>query len=332
MALGRRAVLGAALGIPVVGVAKATLPRLMPGALTMATGEPGGGFAVYGPAWGAAAQQEARIAVSYRVSGGSAANVLLIEQGQAQLGMTTLAIAGQGWTGGGRWTGGVKLQEFRALFPIFGTSLQIFAPARGAMRHLADLSDRRIGVGPAGSAGAILVGELLAATGIRPRVELTGLYAEQIALMRKGRIDACAFLGVTPLPDISAAADRDGFNLIGLTPAEAETMSSAVPGLRPTVISRHSLPALSAAVATIGSGAIAIGRADLPDALVAAVTDAALTRRKALLRALPATESAHVDWAAAGWIDDTSQVQIHPGAASVLRRHGLVVPASLVRG
>lgn len=327
MALGRRAVLGSMGALP-VALARAGNAGLVPTALTMATGEPGGGFAVYGQAWGLAAQTETRIAVSYRASGGSASNVLLVERGAAQLGMSVLAVASQAWTGGGNWTSGVKLRGFRALFPIFDSSLQIFAPAGSGISRLADLSGKRVGVGPAGGSGAVLASLVFAATRVSPGVNVAGLYHEQIELLRRGDLDACAFFGVTPLPAIREAARHGGFNLIGFDEDERRAARKAIAGLRDAVVPRSALPALSAAVATVGSSAIAIGRADLPDPLAHAVTEAALSRRTALLRTLPGSRPAPID---AGWVGRGVSVAVHPGAAAALRQHGLDVPADMVR-
>lgn len=325
--IGRRSALGLLAGGAAIGVARANpaLP-LMPAALTMATGEPGGGFALFGPAWGMAAQKGTRIAVSYRASGGSAANILLVEQNAAQVGMTALAVAAQAWNGAAGWTGNVPLRGFRALFPIFETTLQVFAPVGGGIRSLGDLAGARIGVGPAGGAGAVLIPALLAAVRTAPRLAITGLYAEQTDLLRKKQLDACAFFGMTPLPAIRAAARQGGFTMIDFTGAERAAMSRIVPGLMPAVVPAASLPGQSAPVATIGSGAVAICRADLPDVLAGRLTDAALTHHAALVRALPGVTLPH-----GGWIDGDIPVEIHPGAAAALRRHGFQAPAHLIR-
>ncbi len=325
--IGRRSALGLMAGGAAMGLARAnpTLP-LMPAALTMATGEPGGGFALFGPAWGIAAQKGTRIAVSYRASGGSAANILLVQQGAAQLGMTALAVAAQAWNGHTAWTGNVPLRGFRALCPIFETTLQIFAPIGGAVQRLADLAGARIGIGPAGGAGAVLIPAMLAAAGVSPRIAITGLYAEQVDLLRKGQLDACAFFGMTPLPAIRAAAARGSFTMVGFTRKEQATMGRIVPGLMPAVLPATSLPGQSAPVATIGSGAIAICQADLPDALAGRLTDAALTHRAALIGTLPGVTLPN-----GAWIDGNIPIEIHPGAAAALRRHGLEAPARLIR-
>ncbi|HQT61389.1 MAG TPA: TAXI family TRAP transporter solute-binding subunit [Acidiphilium sp.] len=327
MARGRRAVLGAMMGAPLA--ARAAELSAIPLALTMGTGQPGGGFSVYGQAWGQAAQKSARISVSYRASGGSAANVLLVEQNAAQLGLVVLAVANQAWAGRGTWTSGVKLQGFRALFPICGASLQIFAPARSRIRRLRDLAGKVIGVGPAGGAGAVLAPEALAAAGIRPRLAIEGLYGEQIDLLHRGQLDACAFFGITPLPSVREAAARGGFNLIGFAHDEIVAAARALPGIGAAVIGRHTLPHLSAAVATIGSEAIAIGAASLPRSIAGVLTTTAMQHRTDLLRDLPGSGPARLG---PGWIDHSSPVPFHPGAAVALRASGLGVPDALIRG
>lgn len=324
MALRRRMILGAALtGAIGTGLGRARA-ALLPfgGALTVATGEPGGGFAEYGPKWGQAIARAAHLTLSYRASGGSAANILLVEQGAAQLGLTTVAVAAQAWQGDAAWTGRVRLRGFRALFPIYPTAWQVIAPRGGRIRRLEDLAGAVIGVGPAGGASAVLTGPLLGALRGRivPRLMITGLYAEQIAMMRAGKLDACAFLGITPLPALVAAAHDGGFNLIGVNDREAAAMRRAVAGIATGVIPLTSLPGQRIAVPTIGSGAIAIGRADLPDRLVATLTAAALDHPILPGGGMPRTD----------WISDDDPVAIHPGAVAVLRQHGYEAPARLV--
>lgn len=327
MTLGRRAVLGTMAALP-AALARAADPVTMRTALTMATGEPGGGFAVYGEAWGLTAQQTTPISLAYRASGGSASNVLLVERGAAQLAMTVLAVAREAWTGNGNWTSGVRLQGFRALFPIFDASLQIFAPVGSGIRRLADLSGRRVGVGPAGGSGAVLAPLVFTATRVSPRVTVAGLYHEQVELLHRGRLDACAFFGVTPLPAIREAAAHGGFNLIGFGAEERRAARAAIPGLHDSVIPRSALPVLSAPVATVGSTAIAIGRTDLPVPVARSLTATALIRRAALLGTLPGSRPAPVD---ASWLHGRLGIAIHPGAEAALRAHGLDAPARTIR-
>ncbi len=293
--------------------------------LTMATGAPGGGFSRYGPAFAVLAEQALHRLISFRASGGSAANILLLEQNAVQLGMASLAIANQAWMGSARWTGGLQMRGFRALFPVYQQQLQIVARADGKILRLQDLAGRRIGVGPSGSTGAVLTPGLLRATGIIGAKLITGGYAQQVAALRDRELDACAFFGATPLPALAKAATDGTFRLIGLTKQSSTAARIADPGVGPSVVPHTALPGLTQPVMTIGSPAMVLARADLPDPVAAILTQAALLHQADLLAMARIAVPPH-DVLQSG-IDS---VMIHPGAVPVLRHHGIIVPEQLI--
>lgn len=333
--LPRRAALGA-MGVSALSLASwATARAMAPNGslpvpesttpLIMATGAPGGGFSLYGPAFATLAERSLHLPIAFRASGGSAANILLLEQNEAQLGMASLAIANQAWMGSARWTGGLKMRGFRALYPIYQQQLQIVALAEGKILHLDDLAGQRIGVGPRGGTGAILAPGLLRATGIHGAKLVAGGYDQQIAGLRNGSLDACAFFGASPLPAIARAAAGGQFRLIGLTSPSSNAAQAVDPGVSPSVVPRTALPGLTRPVMTIGSPAMALARADLPNSIAAALTEAALLHQANLLAAARIAVPAQDVWQAG-----INTVAIHPGAVPVLRRHGMVVPDQLI--
>ncbi len=223
--LKRRGLLAAGLLLPGPALAARSRPHggaggSWPTALVMATGRPGGAYTLYGPAWGALAQQACGVAIAYMASGGAAADILLIEQGAAQLGMTTVTVANQARSGTGAWTAGARLSAFRALFPIFPSVLQIVALDRSGITSLATLAGRRIGVGPDGGSGSVAIPALLRNLGAAPAACLTGNIEPQVKQMLSGELDACAFIGAPPIAAIQAAAQRHRLAVIGFTPDE----------------------------------------------------------------------------------------------------------------
>ena len=308
------------------GLRSAALLQTMPSALTMATGSPGCGFATYGPALAMAMQRKTHVPVSFCVSGGIVANILLLEQRAVDIGFASLVVASEAWTGTSTWTGGLAMHGFRALFPVCDQQLQVVTPEDRGIKRLVDLDNACIGIGPAGSASAVLVPDLLRALRIAPRRYQEGGFAEQIADLASGALDACAFFGVSPLRAIESAALSGRYTLIGCNDAEAKAMCRSVTGLTPSIIARSTLPALSESVATVGSAALALSRADLPDSLAASLTNAALANQRALLSAAGVVVPPPSDW-----LHAVDAVEIHPGAAPELRKHGFVVPEQLVK-
>jgi len=321
MQLSRRYLLGATLALP------AARARAAPRALIMATGRPGGYYAAYGPAWGTLAEREAGIRIAYRASGGAAADILLLEQTKAELGMTTVTVAAEASQGTGAWTGGVKFTSFRALFPMFPSILQIISPCPTGITTLPNLAGQIIGIGPDGGSGAATVPAIFAALGIAPARLVNGEYAAQVRAMNHGEIAACAFIGAPPVAALARAAMSARFSLIGFSETQAAAVTSALPGMSGMVLPAGSFPGQSIAVASVGTDNFVIGAASLPDDIAAAITLAALRNRARLAAVVPAA-------AQVPQVGPVLQgaIKFHPGAAAALRNVGLAVPAGYVEG
>jgi TRAP transporter TAXI family solute receptor len=293
-----------------------------PSALLMGTGRPGGVYDVYGPAWGQLAAQLSGVEIAYRASGGAASDILLIEQGAAQLGMTTVAVANQAISGSGAWTAGVRLDGFRALFAMFPSILQIVTPAGRGLVSLAGLAGQVVGIGPDGGSGAASVPVIFASLGIRPARYVTGDYAAQMRDMSAGALAACAFIGAPPMPAITAAAAHERLGMIGFSPAEAAQVGRAAPGMTAMLIQAGTFPRQTTAIESVGTPNFAIGAAALPDLLVNKITLAAMRNRALLASVVPAAGMALGPMLAA-----PGAMSFHPGAAMALRSLGMDVPA-----
>jgi len=322
MKLSRRGLLGAALALPA-----GALADTWPGGLVMGTGRPGGSYTIYGPEWGRLAQASTGVDIAFRASGGAADNILLIEQNAAQLGMTTLTVAEQALAGTGAWTAGVKFQEFRALFPMFPSVLQIVSPRATGIATLAALAGQVIGIGPDGASGSAAVPSILAALGVIPAATPTGDYGAQVQAMLAGSIAACAFIGAPPVPAIAAAAMGRRLSLIGFSDAEAAQVARIAPGMTRMVLPAGMFPGQTIAVASVGTPNFAIGAASLPDALVRSVTLAALRNQQDLAALVPAAAQAPQLSAVL-----EGNIVFHPGAVLALRSFGLDVPPKDVEG
>jgi TRAP transporter TAXI family solute receptor len=326
--LNRRSLLAAAMLLPTRQALANTThrnARPWPTALLMGTGRPGGAYAVYGPAWGALAQKASGVSIAFVASGGAATDILLIEQGAAQLGMTTVTVANQARSGTGAWTAGARFESFRALFPIFPSVLQIVSAAGRGIARLQDLSDRSIGIGPDGGSGSAAVPAMLASLGIMPSNCLTGDYAPQLGAMLAGELAACAFIGAPPLPAIQRAAQANRLAMIGFTTDEARHVVRATPGMTAMTLPAGMFRNQTMPIASVGTANFAIGAAALPDGLVSELTLIAMRDRPQLAALVPAVADA-LDPMLGG----QNEMPFHPGAASALRRLGMNVPARFV--
>jgi TRAP transporter TAXI family solute receptor len=296
-------------------------------ALLMATGRPGGAYDIYGPAWGRLAEETSGIAIAYRASGGAASDILFIEEGAAQLGMTTVTVADQARAGSGGWTAGVRLSRFRALFPMFPSILQMVAPAGAGIANIAGLAGRTVGIGPDGGSAATVVQGIFASVGVLPGRFVTGDFSLQVRDMRAGRLDACAFIAAPPTPAIYQAATATRLRLIGFTQAEADLVAATAPGITPMNIPAGSFPGQSVPLRSVGTPNFAIGSNTLTDPLANALTLAAMRNRASLARIVPAAAMSPQPM-----LSMPGRMTFHPGAAMALRSLGLDVPERLIEG
>ena len=263
--------------------------------------------------------------IAYLASGGAATDILLIEQGAAQLGMTTVTVADQARTGTGTWTAGVKFDSFRALFPIFPSALQIITPYGSSIASLEGLANRVVGIGPDGGSGSAAVPGILGSLGIMPSHNVTGDYAPQISDMLAGKLDACAFIGAPPVPAIQQAARTHRLGIIGFTAEQIMQVVKAAPGMSGVLLPIGMFPNQTSAIASVGTANFAIGAASLPDALVTALTMAAMRNRNKLAALVPAVAASPKPMLAG-----QGEMTFHPGAAIALRSLGMDVPAKFV--
>lgn len=321
MNLSRRNLL---LGAAAISARPAGAADLWRSALVMGTGRPGGYYALYGPEWGQLATRMTGVAIAYRASGGAVADILLIEQNAAQLGMTTVTVAQEARSGRGNWTAGVKFTNFRALFPMFPSVLQIVSPHSGGITTLAALAGQVIGIGPDGGSGAAAVPAILKSVGVLPSRAVLGDYDHQVREMQAGRLAACAFIGAPPLPAIAQAALHGRLSLIGFSEAEAAQVARIAPGMSRMILKAGTFPGQEIAVASVGTENVAICAASLSDELAEALTSAALRNRPRLAQIVPAAAEAPE---AAPIVQ--AGIPFHPGAVSALRQAGLAVPDRL---
>jgi TRAP transporter TAXI family solute receptor len=330
MRLTRRSLLASSLALPArqaLATTATIVGPLWPSALLMGTGRPGGAYAVYGPAWGSLAQRSTGVAIAYMASGGAATDILLIEQGAAQLGLTTVTVANQARTGTGSWTAGAKFNVFRALFPIFPSILQIVTKQGSGITALSGLANRVIGIGPDGASGAAAVPGILANLGISPVKGVTGDYLPQISAMLAGKLDACAFIGAPPMPAIQLAAQQHALGFIGFSAEQTAQVAKFAPGMTGMGIPAGMFQNQSMPINSIGTANFAIGAASLPNTLVSALTLAALRNREKLAALVPAVEIMPFPKQAG-----QGDMPFHPGAVAALRSFGMDVPARFIEG
>jgi uncharacterized protein len=276
--------------------------------LRLATGPAG---AVYRRIGGALAEhiseQVPGITVITVPSGASTDNIRMLRAGEVHLGLTSLDAL--------ITTDGSAPEGLSALCRLYDSHLHLVVMAGSAIDEFRDLKGKRISLG-ARDSGTEFTSRRILELG---RVNADGRYlsqAESAAALRDGEIDAMFSLTGVPTPAITELAQRHLIRLIPLD-AQADALFTAFPGpYTPAMIPATAYAGVPA-TRTVAVPNVLLGRNDLPDDLVYAITHTIFTRTRASrdhAEALPETRQINVRTGIS-----TASIPLHPGAAAWFR-------------
>lgn len=188
-----------------------------PRSLTMATGQDGGAYALFGERY-AAALRERGVTLELRATAGSVENLELLREPASGVvaalvqGGITDAIVAPGEDAGLVSLGAVFLEPFA-----------LFTTLDPPPRRLTELAGRRIAVGVAGSGTRLLTLRLLALAGIdAEQAHLLPLGGEAAAeALERGEVDVVAVVAAPTAPLVRRLARQPGVTLVGLVEAAA---------------------------------------------------------------------------------------------------------------
>jgi len=299
-------------------------PSGWPTSLTIGTGSPGGVYYPYGQALAAILTEALGIPVTAEPTQGPDQNILLLESGQAPVGLVTMGIALQAWNGSGAWTHGKPLRSMRALFPMYDTSFQFLVFKSEGIRSFADLANKRIGVGPQGGTGGTYLPMIFRTLQTHAALR-NGTWSTMSSQMRSHLLDVVAATGGTPQPFFAGINAVEPVDLIPLNDGEIATLRKAMPELGATVVPAGAYPWLTADYKTIGLYNFGVASKDLPDDLVYAIVKAFYANHDRLVKAIASAREG-----VAANLNRNTFIPYHPGAVRYYREIGVKIPAALI--
>jgi uncharacterized protein len=327
----RRTLLGraaAVLAAPPAAVPRGAAAQLRnpgwPQALTMGTAAPGGTYALYGPAWGRLAQEATGINISYRTTQGPNQNIILVQRGEAELGMVTLGIALQAWEGRGEWTQGTRFRDIRALFPMYDTLFHFAALKRSGIDGVAALAGKRVGVGPRAGTPGTYFPLMFKELGLDVTIA-NGQAADMASQLADGLIDCFAFAAGLPFPAYSELEATNEVVFFSFTADEIAKLKTAMPELSETQVPAGTYRGVTSAQPTLGVFNFAICHKSLADDLAHAIVEAVHASHDELVKGHAAAKETLPENVA-----KNSFLPFHPGAARYYREKGFTIPDQLV--
>ena len=254
-------------------------------------------------------------------SKGSIENLQKVNAEPSLLGTAFLGTTYEGFTGTGSWTGGQKLTNVRALFPMYETAFHVAVLRWSDVRSIKQLDGKRVGVGPAGGPGEVFFRGLVQDAGIKS--ELVNGSATALAKeLEEGKIDALWQGAAVPIPILKELSDKANAVVFALSEAEAAAMLKRFPFLTRMTTPAYTYRGQHDPIGSVGAWNFVVAHKDLPEADAYAITKAVLSASDPKTQINSAAGPTRAQNAVANTF-----LPFHPGALKYYRETGAKLAA-----
>jgi hypothetical protein len=212
--------------------------------------------------------------------------------------------------GSGRAIRGVALLQ-----PL---SEYLLVRGNSGIRHVKDLHDRVVGVGPKDTSSYMLgrlVIEAFELNGVTVKVVTTRAAAAEG--LKDGTLDAVFLPGYTYPDEVMSSAIKDGAYFLPITGPAVDRLRENNPFVRATTIPRNVIPGQTTLIPTVGVDMVVVCALDVDEALVYELTKQLFVAFPRLSGVEAGLRFLNVDEAAA------TPIPLHPGAARYFREREL---------
>ena len=242
--------------------------------VTLMTAGNGSAFLPYGQGIAAFLASKG-INVEVKKSAGSNENLSAIDASAATIGTSFMGSAYDAINGSG-WAAGRKHENLRALFPMYETSFQVAALRSSAIRSLADLDGKKVGVGPTKGPAEVFFRAAAVAAQVKPTI-VNGDPAELAKQVVAGEIDALWQGAVVPIASLSEVANQADAVVFGLSDAEVAAMLQTFPQLSAATVPPGIYKGQTAEIRSVSGWNFVVANKDLPIDTAYAITKAVLS-------------------------------------------------------
>ncbi|WP_051325490.1 TAXI family TRAP transporter solute-binding subunit [Glycomyces tenuis] len=284
-------------------------------AFIMGTGPVGG---TYYPLGGAMAQmwneEVGEPSVTTLATGGSAENLRMLADGEANLAMAVNGTAAAAAAGEDEFEG--EPVELALLGNLYPEVVQIAAAPGSGIATLDDLAGRRVAVGPPGSATQATAEAVLEAAGVVPGETVEDDFGTAALALTSGEVDAA--IGVLAVPDVALgeAAASSGLTMVPVPDDVRARLIADDPTLAEAVIPAGAYDGVDGPTATVRSWAALYAPAELDEDQVYALVKALYEHTGDIENAAAASITATTA------TEGSAGVGLHPGAERYFAEHG----------
>ncbi len=292
--------------------------------LTLGTSTVGGTYFVYG---GVAAtllnNKIPSINVSTQQTQGPNQNVLLMESKRMELGLATLGVVKQAWDGTEKWTNGKKMQNMRAVFPMFPSVFNCISRKGSGINTISDLNGKAVNVGPRAGTSGTYSPMIFDTLGLKVTIRNSGA-SDGTGQLADRLVDAFCFMAGLPIGAISEFESQHPTQFIEFTDQEIKKVTQKYPELSETVIPKGVYPSLDKNWKSLAQWSFLIANKDLDADLVYQITKTIMESNETFVQGHAAAKDTILKN-----VDKNGFLPFHAGALRYYKEKGVKIEESL---
>ncbi|MBQ9300473.1 MAG: TAXI family TRAP transporter solute-binding subunit [Clostridia bacterium] len=287
--------------------------------LTFTTGGTSGTYYAFGNVLAQYITNHSDVSVTAVAGNGSAANIDLLDLGDAQLALVQNDVASYAYNGLNNYAG-EAITSFTALAALYTETVQLIT-CNPDIKSVADLKGKNVSIGSAGSGVYFNALDFLAAydltiDDINPQYQSFGDSAESL---KDGKIDAAFVVAGAPTPAVTDLCTTKGAYLVNLDDDHVAKLQEISAAYTKSIIPAGTYEGIDADTVTVGIMATIIANDDVTD-------DQAYTIVKTIFDNAAAITEAHAKGAELDLAYASNcGLPYHPGAARFFAEHDIAV-------
>ena len=288
--------------------------------LTFSTGGDAGTYYAFGGVIAQHVTANAGVSVTAVTSGGSQANVYLLDSGDAQLGFCQSDVMAYAYNGTSTFENDGAITTFSTVANLYLEQVHIVT-CDPSIKTVADLAGKNVSIGDAGSGVYFNAIDILAAYGLTED-DIKAQYksfGDSADALKDGKIDAAFIVSGAPVTAITDLATGKDVYLVSIDKEHTDKLIADCPYYIATTIPAGTYSTMTEDTSTVAVGAVVLAADNVSeDAIYAFVSDifensADLAHGRAAELSLETATN-------------ITSVPYHPGAAKYFAEKGIEVP------
>ena len=289
--------------------------------LTFTTGGTSGTYYAYGNVLAQYLTTNTDVAVTAIAGNGSAANIDLLDLGDAQLGFVQNDVANYAYNGI-RFAQyeGMPVDTFTALAALYAETVQVVT-CNPEIKTVADLKGKNVSIGSAGSGVYFNALDFLAGYGMT-EADIVPQYlsfGDSAEALKDGKIDAAFVVAGAPTPAVTDLCTTKGAYLVSLDDEAIAKMQAINPSYAKAIIPAGTYEGIDEDIATVAIKATIIANGEVSEEDAYTIVSAIFENAAAITEAH--AKGAELDLAYAS----ECGLPYHPGAAKYFAEKGITV-------